>query len=83
MPDCKIGAGNRLIVSYSGPTGAKYAKLTGLPTKNGAAFTGELKLVRKPTGYEKGRRPTGSWVAGLRERTFLAPFDASVTHRFL
>jgi len=50
---------------------------------DGAAFTGELKLVRKPTGYEKGRRPTGSWVAGLRERTFLAPFDASVTHRFL
>ena len=50
---------------------------------NGAAFTGALKLVRKPTGYEKNRSPTGSGFAGLTEQTFPAPFDVSVTHRFL
>ena len=48
-----------------------------------AAFTGALKLVRKPTGYKKSRRPTGSGFAGLRERTSPAPFDVSVTYRFL
>jgi hypothetical protein len=32
---------------------------------------------------KKSRRPNGSGFAGLRERTFPAPFDVPVTHRFL
>jgi hypothetical protein len=35
---------------------------------NGVAFTGEFKLVRKPTGYEKSRRPTGTGFAGYASR---------------
>jgi len=41
----------------------------------GAAFTGQVKLVRKATGYEKSRRPTRQQVRRLREPSFPAPFD--------
>jgi hypothetical protein len=42
---------------------------------DGVAFTGEFKLVSKATGYEKGRRPTGTGVRRLREPTFPVLFD--------
>ena len=44
-----------------------------LGAPHGAAFSGEVKLVRKATGYEKSLRPTGSGFAG--EASFPAPFD--------
>jgi hypothetical protein len=41
----------------------------------GIAFTGESKLVRKATGYEKKPTPHRHRVRRLREPTFPAPFD--------
>ena len=42
---------------------------------NGVGFTGEFKLVRKATGYEKEPTPHRHRVRRLREPTFPALFD--------
>jgi len=47
----------------------------GTSPPDGIGFAGEFKLVRKATGYEKGRRPIGTWVRRLPEPTFPVPFD--------
>ena len=62
----------------------RLAVLKDIPAESGVAFAGEIKLARKATGYEKRRRPSiRQRVRRLREPNFPAPFDVSVTHRFL
>jgi hypothetical protein len=51
---------------------------------DGIAFTGEGKLVRKVTGYERNRRPTSRrGFAGYASRASRRHSTGSVTHRFL
>ena len=50
---------------------------------NGVAFTGEFKLVRKETGYEKKPIPTGIGFAGYASGASRHHSTVSVTHRFL
>ena len=63
------------------PDDEKWA--TGLIHRTGVAFTRDVKLVRKATGYEKSRRPTGSGFAGHASRVSRRHSTVSVTHRFL
>ena len=56
---------------------------TGLIHRTGEAFTRDIELVRKATGYKKSRRPTGSRVAGHASRVSRHHSTVSVTHRFL
>jgi hypothetical protein len=46
-------------------------------------FTGEFKLARKATGYEKKQTPKGTGFARPREPTFRHHSTVAVTDRFL
>jgi hypothetical protein len=51
---------------------------------NGVAFTGEVKLARKATSYEKGRSPASGTACSPTVRGKLSRHLSivSVTHRF-
>jgi hypothetical protein len=48
----------------------------------GVAFTRDVKLVRKATGYEESRRRTGTGFARHTSRVFKYQSTLSVTDRF-
>ena len=83
LPFDPRGVMNRIGWIFRNPEVDTGEDLRALLLPDGVTFTGEVKLVRKATGYEKSRRPTGSGFAGYASRADRHHSIVSVTHGFL